>query len=290
MVINNSMFKSPQGEAAYMAAYAASLALWPVPYDALDLTTRLGSTHVIASGPQDAPPLVLLHGFGASASEWFANVAELSRSHRTYALDIIGQPGKSLPSRPLQDKSDYVTWLVEVFDALKIERASVAGHSFGAWLTMLFALSAPEKISRMALLAPAASLVPYSTKFFLSTLPIMFFPTRTVIERAFRPFSTPGYVVDPHFGEQMVLGIMHQRRQKAIFATVFSDAELLSIAIPTLLVIGEEEVVCNRVQAIERAQRLMPNIETSLIPHAGHLLIQEQPQAVNERLVRFLLA
>ncbi|MFZ3170320.1 MAG: hypothetical protein WA130_22125 [Candidatus Methanoperedens sp.] len=64
----SSIFKTPENEAKYMAAYDAVLALWPVPYESFDVPTRFGKTHVISSGPKEAMPLVLLHATSASAS------------------------------------------------------------------------------------------------------------------------------------------------------------------------------------------------------------------------------
>ncbi len=54
------VFKSPEGEAEYQAAYDATLSAWPVPSKSIFVPTRAGLTHVLASGPEDAPPLVLL--------------------------------------------------------------------------------------------------------------------------------------------------------------------------------------------------------------------------------------
>ena len=90
------MFRTPEGQARYFAAYDATLALWPVPVFAFDLPTRFGSTHVNACGPEDAPPLLLLPGQAVSSTVWHPNVAELSRTWRLYALDIIGDMGKSV--------------------------------------------------------------------------------------------------------------------------------------------------------------------------------------------------
>jgi len=50
----SSIFKTPEDEAKYMAAYEAVLALWPVPHESFDVPTRFGKTHVIASGPKEA--------------------------------------------------------------------------------------------------------------------------------------------------------------------------------------------------------------------------------------------
>jgi hypothetical protein len=51
----------------YLAAYDAMRA-WPVPHEEMEIPGRFGITHVVASGPKDAPPLVLLHGYWATAS------------------------------------------------------------------------------------------------------------------------------------------------------------------------------------------------------------------------------
>lgn len=118
---NSSIFKTPEGHAKFMATYDATLSLWPVPYESLDVPTRFGSTHIIASGPKDASPLVLLHAASAGATMWFPNIAGLSRNYRTYALDTMGDAGKSIVSLQPKSKSDYTEWLKDVFDKLNIE-------------------------------------------------------------------------------------------------------------------------------------------------------------------------
>ena len=67
-----SMFRTPESQALYFAAYDATLALWPVPVKSQDVPTRFGSTHVHTCGPEDAPPLLLLPG-QAISSGWRAH-------------------------------------------------------------------------------------------------------------------------------------------------------------------------------------------------------------------------
>ena len=76
-----SAFKTPEGQARYLAAYDAALKLWPVPYDEIDVSTRFGTTHVVVSGPKDAPPLVLLHGYMATSVMWSPNMIAFSRDY-----------------------------------------------------------------------------------------------------------------------------------------------------------------------------------------------------------------
>jgi len=61
-MIQTSAFKTSEGEAAYLAAYEAVMKLWPVPYEQIEILGRFGMTHVVASGPKGAPPLVRCMG------------------------------------------------------------------------------------------------------------------------------------------------------------------------------------------------------------------------------------
>src|SRR5512147_1785816 len=86
-------FKSPEGAEQYRAAYDATLALWPVPYEALDITTDFGTTHINVAGSPDSPPLVLIHGAQVNSTQWYTNIEPLSRHFHVYALDVIDQMG-----------------------------------------------------------------------------------------------------------------------------------------------------------------------------------------------------
>ena len=70
--------------------------------------------------------------------------------------------------------------------------------------------------------------------------------------------------------------------------TVLSAEELCHVQAPTLLMMGEDEVIYDWRRAIERARQLMPHLEVEVIPCAGHNINMEQPGIVNERVLRFL--
>src|SRR4051812_8414540 len=105
--------------AAFLAAYEAVLERWPVQVETVDLPSAYGTTRVNVCGPTDGPPLILLHGGGTTAATWFANVAELARRHRLYAVDRIGEPGRSIQGeRPPRTVRDLLGWLDGVLDGL----------------------------------------------------------------------------------------------------------------------------------------------------------------------------
>src|SRR5688572_21678913 len=100
--VSVAFFKTEAAEARYIAAYDAVLAKWPVAYQEITVPTRLGATHVIASGPADAPPVVLLHAAMATATVWRPNVLALSEHFRVYAVDVVGQGGRTVASRKIE--------------------------------------------------------------------------------------------------------------------------------------------------------------------------------------------
>ena len=71
-------FRTPQARARFIEKYDAVVADWPVPCEERDVRTGFGTTHVIVSGPETGPPLVLLHGAGATAAMWRPVIEALS--------------------------------------------------------------------------------------------------------------------------------------------------------------------------------------------------------------------
>jgi pimeloyl-ACP methyl ester carboxylesterase len=281
-----SIFKTPELEHQYYDAYDAVLALWPVPYESLDVATSFGTTHVNACGDLNKPPIVLFPGFGANSTTWFANVAALTSQFRVYAVDTPGQPGKSIPSKPLL-ASNCHDWIDELITGLGLERAHLAGVSLGAWLALRFAIWKPERVDHLVLLDPAASIEGLSLSFlFHSFIPVMVKPTRTGLVKYFR-WMTQGYQVNKKWGELMILGILNTRPHPPVRATVFNDAELKSIQPPVLLLIGEHSVIYNPQRAYQRATSLIPNIKAEIVPGSSHAIVEQKSELVNTSILEF---
>ena len=279
------IFTTSEGREKYIKAYDAMFSLWKVPHDAIDVMTSFGSTHINVSGPSDGPPLILLHSSGLSSTAWYLNIAELSVDHRVFAVDTIGDAGKSTAERIMEQRADYANWLREVFDGLNIEKAHLLGHSHGGWLSLNMALAHPDRVQKIVLLAPAASLLPLSliSQIGLRVPLKLRLPARTM----FKIVASRGTVFEETFIQMMDM-VTRYCLPVIMFPTVFTDAELKQISLPTLLLIGSEEKIYNPKKAIERAQRLLPNLTAEIIPHARHTLHMEQPQIINSHILEFL--
>jgi pimeloyl-ACP methyl ester carboxylesterase len=265
---NSRLYRSPEGYAAMMAAYDATLEQWPVPCECLIVPTRHGETHLVASGAPGAPPLILLGGAGANATRWLPNIADLSCAFRTYALDGIGETGKSAPNRPSYKGAAYGEWLVDVLDALNIERANVVGISRGGWLTLKIAVYAPERVNRIVPMS-AQGLAPLSLRFLLHMAPVILFPTEGNILSLIRFSTSPNLPMDERLVQRIRLIFKHYRSNRSRVPD-FTDDELRRISAPTLLIWGEYEGAYNVAKATERATRLIPNVCVEVIPNAGH--------------------
>jgi pimeloyl-ACP methyl ester carboxylesterase len=179
-----SVFRSSESKAEYYAAYDDMLKQWPVPYDELYVPTCFGNTHFIASGSNNSPPLILFHSAGSGAVQWYRNVAAFSQRYRTYAVDVIGEVNKSVTTRKLSKRQEFVDWMKELFDGLHIERADLVGNSFGGFLAFTAALYSPERVRKVVLISPAATFVqiwafywhlayPYKIGYVLGSKPII---------------------------------------------------------------------------------------------------------------------
>ena len=100
------IYKSEAGGRELLDHYRQVLDAWPVPAEHVRVPTREGETFVLVSGPQDAPPLVLLHGSGANTSMWRGDVATWSRHFRTT------RPSRKSVTRSQISYSSSSRWLM----------------------------------------------------------------------------------------------------------------------------------------------------------------------------------
>jgi pimeloyl-ACP methyl ester carboxylesterase len=285
------VFKTREGERRYMEAYDAVLREWPVAYQELDLPTRVGTTHVIASGPAEAPALVLLPSMAGSATLWRPNVAALSETYRTYAVDVIGQAGKSVQTRRIGSRQDFADWLVDLLDALGARRASIVGNSYGAFLALNQASLTPERVDRVVLINPAGTFVGGLVWAFLrASLSRML---RGKKAREITDLLGEGARLHPDdeaWGALMRITMSESARPNLVSPIVFTPAELQAVRAPTLLLIGEDETLYNAHATLKRALARMPSLRGEIVPGAHHLAALARPDVVNRRILEFLRA
>ncbi|MFI7388515.1 alpha/beta fold hydrolase [Streptomyces sp. NPDC049813] len=110
-------------------------ARWPAPTEEQDAPTPYGPTRVHIHGPADGEALVLLPGGLATGLIWFATAPALSNQYRLFAVNLLGDAGRTeRRGRPLEKATDLTAWLDALLDGPALKRTHLCGHSYGAWL------------------------------------------------------------------------------------------------------------------------------------------------------------
>jgi pimeloyl-ACP methyl ester carboxylesterase len=284
-----TIYKHAQAKSFYEKAYDEVLSLWEVPFEATFVNTSFGATHVLIAGEKSAPPLVLLHGMTISSTMWYPNIVELSKQFRIYAVDTIGDLGKSAVSlRCPSNREESARWLDEVVTGLGLEKTNIGGHSMGGFLTTNYTMFYPEKVNKLVLLAPAATFAKIKPQFFTTVFPAVLFPKDFLIRRLWKWFFHKPSQGDEKLFHQFTVGYKNCRPLSSIIPTIYSDVELGKLDVPVLLLIGEHEVIYEPRIALEYAKAHCKNIQAHLIPEASHCLTVEQADMVNQLIVPFL--
>jgi pimeloyl-ACP methyl ester carboxylesterase len=288
-------FRSEQAKAQFLKLYNARADAWPVPSECRMVETSFGRTYVRISGPAVGPPLVLLHGGGANSLHWVTNIEALSTTYRTYAVDNIYDFGRSICSRSIKNVDDFTDWLDELFTALELgHHINLMGLSYGGWLAGQYALRFPGRLDKVVLLAPAGTVLPlraaWISRAILCTLPVRYF-TRSFMRWLLQDLAQRdenGRKMVEEWADFTYTAMRSFSPRRMLIPTVLFDAELQSIKVPMLYLVGEHEKMYSARKALERLQRVAPQLETEIIPGAGHDLTIVQAEMVNRKVLDFL--
>jgi pimeloyl-ACP methyl ester carboxylesterase len=292
-------FKSEAAEKRYHDYYHEREKAWPKPFETRVVETSYGSTLVRISGKEDAPPLVLFPSASASSLIWLPNIEGLAPHFRIYAVDNIYDIGLSVNKRPVTDAVHLTEWLDELLTKLEIKNnVSLMGLSFGGWLTSQYALRHQERLARVVLAAPAATIHPlpgaWAWRAILGVLPPRrFFMRHFLINWMCKGLVKKGDDVSrrmlDHWVNDAMMAMQCFAFRMPVAPTVLTDDELRSLKIPVLLVVGEDEVIYPASKAVQRINAVAPSITTTVIQNASHDLTISQTEAFNSRVVSFLL-
>lgn len=288
------VFTSDEGKSEVIEAYQSIMDRWPVPYQELTISTSFGETHVIASGPEGAQPVVLLHALFATATSWYRNVEALSRAYRVYAVDINGEGNKSCPTRPFTSLDDFLQWFTELIDNLGLETLYVAGNSYGGLTGAYYAMKLPERVTKLVLIGPAATIYPmrpFYTHMFIPKAMYMFFPRLPGLKQVMRrsvDWMYDGLPCDPLWDSVFYRMMVHGSAINQVFPRVYSKEEFAQIKAKVMVILGERELIYNNLNSAVRAVReLLPSAHVTLIPDAHHITALAQPELINELLLKF---
>jgi len=227
---------------------------------------------------------------------WKPIIESLSKCYRAYAVDVLintGCVGRSVYTRAIKSPKGAANWLDELFSVLDLGNSiNLVGMSYGGWLTSQYVLHHPDRLGKIVLLAPAATVLPVRWELTLHAIPLRLLPIRYSYRRFCHWIFNDLAQKDPQMVEVGVTELMTTTRcfKPAEFPnpTILKDEELQSIKVPTLFLVGENEVIYSAQKAVQRLNAVAPRIQTEVIPRAGHDLAFVQPEMVSQKIVEFL--
>lgn len=260
------------------------------------ITTRSGlKVHVVEAGDASSPPVIFVPGWACTTWIFHETLAPFaSNGFRAVAVELKGHGLSDKPSDPgeytLEAMRDH---LLEVIDALSVERCGLVGHSMGGAIAAAAADSRPDRISRLALAGPVGFFGVRGMKIFRAITPkildpvfpklasralvrmmlnivygSLLRPSQRDVEEFHAPVKLPGYT-------QALRNLLHRFNWNAPFP---------DLSIPLLVILGSEDVLSPAIDADRYP------VEPVLIEGSGHVLFEEAPEKVNAMLSEFFAA
>ena len=241
----------------------------------------------------DGPPLILVHGIGASRQSWAGVVPLLKHRYRCISYDLRGHGASPMPAPP------YALYdLVEDLEALRrelgIAKAHVMGHSLGGMIGPAYARRYPDRVLSLGLLSTAAFRTEEDSAKVRGVVAAMRQRgIAPVLETLRERWFTPEFAAArPDVIQRRLQQVIDTDPQ--VFLSVFdiyAETEMApwlhEVTAPALVLTGEHDGGCPP-RLNERIAQALPRAELVVLSKLRHAILLEAPEQVAPHLLRFL--
>lgn len=244
--------------------------------------------------------ILLIHGSGPGVTAW-ANwrgvIPTLSQHARIIAPDMLGFGYTSCPSEWKLDPATWVQSLVGLLDALKVERVSIVGNSFGGAIALAFAKAYPARVQRLVLMGAAGLSFPLTDG--LNKV-WGYQPSLEAMRELMEVFAFDHSIINDDLVrmryEASIRDDVQTRfaqlfpapRQQGVEMLALAEDDLRALPHQTLLIHGRDDKVIP-LELSERMLRLIPHVQLHAFGECGHWVQIERAQAFTRLLVDFLI-
>ncbi len=253
----------------------------------------------------EGEPLILIHGYGAGIWIWEKQIEVLSRSHRVYALDLIGH-GFSDRLKINYTPETYIHFLKDFMDGIGIEKATLIGNSMGGGIAWAMAILFPERVQKLILIncAPPDVLDQVKNESFKTLVAIKDIPLLPYLVVASRNRSSIKWILQECVSNIKLITpeVLDRQYQLSrikgttwVLYSTFKNAkeglklkdQLSRIDHPTLLIWGERDLIFP-LPVGEVLHQAIRGSKFQTIEKSGHIPMWETPDEVNQAILSFL--
>lgn len=251
-------------------------------------TMIIGDTVVQVSGA--GSPLVFVHGFTTTSEFWREQAEAFSSRYRVIRINLPGHGVSPRPDGRSYTIPAFANDILAVYHAFEIDEAILVGLSMGGTVVQSFTLSHPERVRALVLVGatPHGLGEDVNVDNVLKAIDELGVvqASQNVIERSFGSMASRALV---EFAKVEVAQTPAFVAREAIVSLNASDsrAHLCDISVPTLVVVGNEDIITPPGESVILAEGI-PESRLEVIADAGHFPMLEQPQAFNHVLESFL--
>jgi pimeloyl-ACP methyl ester carboxylesterase len=278
-------FRSAAARAHYLDAYRAGMAGLPRVAESLDVPTSFGIVRVHRfDGPTDAMPVVLLPGRGAATPMWRANLPALVGSRAVYCVDLLGEAGLSVQTRPIAGADDQARWLDETLAGLGLTSVHLLGASIGGWAAINHAARLPGRVASLLLLDPVQTFARIPVKALLATAAMLSPGVPAVVRARVLRWLGGGADVDDSVREaRLIAAAMVDFVLRLPPPGLIDDGRLRTLDVPVLAVLAGRSVMLDSDRAAAKARKVLPHARIEVWPDASHAINGEFPERVAKR-------
>jgi pimeloyl-ACP methyl ester carboxylesterase len=275
-------YASDADRARFMAAYATAMAKLPAPEQTRDLRTSFGTVRIYrftGTHPERAP-LVLLPGRAAPTPVWADNLPRFLADRPVYTVDLLGEPGYSVQTRPIDTDADQAAWLHEVLAQLPEPELHVVGLSIGGWTAMNLAVHRPAKIRTLTLIEPVFVFASMSIEAIVRSIPASLPWLPRSWRDGFNSWTAGGAPVEHEPVGEMIEAGMQTYRLKLPIPSVIDEGRIAALPIPTLVILAGNSPMHDAGAAAATARRLLRHGTVKLYPGTSHAINGERPAEI----------
>ncbi|APX34642.1 alpha/beta hydrolase [Brachybacterium sp. P6-10-X1] len=275
-------WRSTEGRAAYLEAYDTAFADLPEPADTHDVRTDYGVVRVYRfAGDGDAElPLVLLPGTASGMPVLADNLPSLLEVGDVYAMDLLGEPGRSIQDRPITSDADKAAWLHQALEALPEDRFHLLGLSIGGWTATNLALHHDEHLASLITLDAIQTYddIPLGTV--ARSIPAAFPWMPKAWRDSFSSYTAGGASVEDVPVATMIESGMQNYRMAQPQPTRITPEQLATLEQPVLAILAGRSVMHDPEEAAATARSTLSDARVEVFPDASHAINGEYPEEI----------